>query len=276
MIPLRDDNPTRRMPVVTLVLIVINVGVYVGLQPQHGEQAQVRTGEIRARVPADLAFNLENAAVPCEVVEGRPLTVEEIDATFNRGDEEACTGTEGDDDVALFPGKNVLLAVLASMFLHGGLLHLGGNMLFLWIFGNNIEDHLGPVRFILFYAASGVVATVAHIAVQPDSTVPVVGASGAIAGIMGAYLVWFPNAPILTLFIFFIILFRQISAKWLLGFWLVSQFFVNPNSGVAWVAHVGGFVFGVLVGLVVRASRGAQRAAFRPTYRDPERDPWRW
>jgi membrane associated rhomboid family serine protease len=276
VLPLRDDNPTRRFPVVTVLLIVINIGVYFGLQPQQGEQAQVRVGEIRVQVPADLAFNLENAAVPCEVVQGRPLSVVEIEDTFGDGDTEACADSgPRSRGPSLFPDKSVLLAVLASMFLHGGLLHLGGNMLFLWIFGNNIEDHLGPLRFIVFYVGAGVVATIAHIAVQPDSTVPVVGASGAIAGVMGAYLVWFPNAPILTLFIFFIILFRQISAKWLLGFWLVSQFFVNPNSGVAWVAHVGGFVFGALLGLVVRASRGAQRAALKPVYRDPARDPWR-
>ena len=275
MLPLRDDNPTRRFPVVTVLLIVINIGVYFGVQPQQGEQAQVRVGEVRVQVPADLAFNLENAAVPCEVVQGRPLSVEEIEDTFGAGDSEACADTgSGSDAPTLFPDKRVLLAVLASMFLHGGLLHLGGNMLFLWIFGNNIEDHLGPLRFVLFYVAAGVVATIAHIAVQPDSTVPVVGASGAIAGVMGAYLVWFPNTPILTLFFFFIVLFRQISAKWLLGFWLVSQFFVNPNSGVAWVAHVGGFVFGALIGLLVRASGGLRRATFKPVYRD-DRNPWR-
>ncbi len=276
MLPLRDDNPTRRFPVVTVLLIVINIGVYFGVQPQQGEQAQVRVGEIRVQVPADLAFNLENAAVPCEVVQGRPLSVQEIEETFGDGDGEACADSgPGARGPSLFPDKSVLLAVLASMFLHGGLLHLGGNMLFLWIFGNNIEDHLGPLRYILFYVAAGVIATVAHIAVQPDSTVPVVGASGAIAGVMGAYLVWFPNTPILTLFFFFILLFRRISAKWLLGFWLVSQFFVNPNSGVAWVAHVGGFVFGALIGLLVRVSGGFQRATFKPAYRDPDHDPWR-
>jgi membrane associated rhomboid family serine protease len=109
--------------------------------------------------------------------------------------------------------------------------------------------------------------------VQPDSTVPVVGASGAIAGVMGAYLVWFPNAPILTLFIFFIILFRRISAKWLLVFWVAIQFLepFNPNSGVAWVAHVGGFVFGVVVALLLRALGGPRSPAPLPTYGSPYR-----
>ncbi len=121
----------------------------------------------------------------------------------------------------------------------------------LWIFGNNIEDRLGHRRYLLFYLVGGVLATVAHFLGQPSSTVPVVGASGAIAAIMGAYLVWFPNAPIRTL-VFFVL--RDVRAKWFLAFWFVTQFFVGAESGVAWVAHVGGFVFGVFIGLVVRTT----------------------
>src|SRR5207253_8078046 len=134
--------------------------------------------------------------------------------------------------------------ILYSMFLHGSLLHIAGNMLFLWIFGNNIEDKMGPVWYLVFYLAGGLVAAAAHIIVQPTSTVPVVGASGAIAAVMGAYLVLFPNAPIRTVFIFFIFFLRDIRAKWLLIFWFISQFFISPGEGVAWVAHVGGFIFG--------------------------------
>jgi membrane associated rhomboid family serine protease len=152
----------------------------------------------------------------------------------------------------VFPHKHVFLAVLSSMFLHGGLLHLGGNMLFLWVFGNNVEDRLGRVRYALFYVVAGVVATFTHVFLQPTSTIPVIGASGAIAGVMGAYLVWFPNARVLSL-LFFII--ARIRAKWWLLIWFVSQFFVNPNEGVAWAAHVGGFVFGALVALVLRQRR---------------------
>ena len=172
------------------------------------------------------------------------------------------------------PAKNVLLAVLTSMFLHGGLVHLGGNMLFLWIFGNNIEDRLGHVRYLVFYLAAGIVATLAHIAVQPTSTVLVVGASGAIAGVMGAYLIWFPKARVTTLFIFFFILFRQVQARWVLAIWFLSQFLINPNDGVAWVAHVGGFIFGILVGLLVRGSTAARRVALTPSYRAPGAHPF--
>src|SRR5690606_30607109 len=154
----------------------------------------------------------------------------------------------------VFPEKSVWLALLTSMFLHGGLAHLGGNLLFLWIFGNNIEDHLGHVKYLLFYLIGGFVASAAHIGLNLDSTIPVVGASGAIAAVMGAYLVWFPNAPVRTVVFFFFITMVDIRAKWLLGFWFVSQFFTNPNAGVAWAAHVGGFVFGVLVALVIRSN----------------------
>ena len=271
VIPLHDANPTRRRPLVTIVLLLLNLGVYFLVQPAAGEVEQVEVDGRRGEVDGQLAFNLEQAAIPCEVVEGRPLDVGEVEATFSEGDTTACG--EGDSS-PLFPAKNVLLAVLTSMFLHGGLAHLGGNMLFLWIFGNNIEDRLGHVRYLLFYLAAGVVATVAHIAVQPSSTVPVVGASGAIAGVMGAYLIWFPKARITTLFIFFFILFRQVQARWVLALWFLSQFFINPNEGVAWVAHVGGFVFGVLIGLLVRGSSAARRAALTTSYRAPGASPF--
>jgi membrane associated rhomboid family serine protease len=262
VIPLKDDNPTRRFPVLTIVLIAANIVVYFFIQQGPNEfLAQDQREQIE-----DIRFNFEYAAIPCEVVEGRPLTEDEIQRTLALGDAEACEEQPVGREV--FPDKGVWLSLLYSMFLHGGLLHLFGNMLFLWIFGNNIEDHMGIPRFVAFYVLGGVIAAAAHIAVQPDSTVPVVGASGAIAAVMGAYLVWFPNTPIKTIIIFYFILFRDIAAKWLLGFWFVSQFFdvVNPNSGVAWMAHVGGFVFGALVALLVKTSRGARELLWREDY----------
>jgi membrane associated rhomboid family serine protease len=135
------------------------------------------------------------------------------------------------------------------MFMHAGWLHLLGNMLFLWIFGNNIEDKLGPLRFVLFYLAGGVLATFAQVAFDTSSVIPLVGASGAIAAVMGAYLVWFPRAPILTLLLIF---FVEIPAGIWLAIWFVTQFFTGPNSGVAYMAHIGGFVFGMLVAAVIR------------------------
>lgn len=186
MFPLWDENPTQRPAVVTIALIVICVVVFFLVQPQD-------------TVRDDINFSYEFAAVPCEVVNGRQLTVSEINDAL-AGDQ---TGCDSDEVVAglpkAFPTKNVFLALLTSMFLHGSLLHLGGNMLFLWVFGNNVEDHVGRVKYLIFYLVAGVVATIAHVAAQVDSTVPVIGASGAIAGVMGAYAVWFPKAQVRTL-----------------------------------------------------------------------------
>ena len=240
VIPLKDYNPTRRFPVITLVLIAINVGVYFFVQRPFDETSN------------QAQFSYEVAAIPCEVVQGRPLTEDEIVQTLRFDDSTACETGPVTKDEEFFPNKSVWLALLYSMFLHGGLLHLGGNMLFLWIFGNNIEDRMGIAGYIAFYLLAGLVASAAHILVQPDSTVPVVGASGAIAGVMGAYLILFPNVKIRSFIFFFIILFRDIPAKWLLGVWFVTQFFTSPSEGVAWVAHVGGFLFGALVAFFLR------------------------
>lgn len=264
MLPIKDENPTSRPAVVTFLLAAACVVVFVLYQASPGRELEVVDTPVGPiQVEPSLAFNLERAAIPCEIVQGEPLSLGEITATFAEGDPEAC-GREGGPP--LFPDKSVWLAVLTSMFLHGGWLHLGGNVLFLWVFGNNVEDHLGPVRYLLVYLLAGVVATGAHVLVAPDSTVPLVGASGAIAGVMGAYLVWFPNAPVRTLFIFLLIFVTDVRAKWLLLAWFGLQFFTGNDSGVAWMAHVGGFVFGVAVGLVVRASRAARRAVWRSTY----------
>ena len=255
MIPLKDENPTRTTPVVTIALIAACVAVWVLVQGSGMRRD-------------DTLFTLKTAAIPCEVVHGRPLSVQEVENTLGpAGDATACVAHP--ETPAAFPHKRVFVALLFTMFMHGSWLHLGGNMLFLWIFGNNIEDRLGKARYVAFYLAAGLVATAAHIAVQPDSTVPLVGASGAIAGVMGAYLVLYPNVRIKSLiFLGFIVLFRDVAAKWLLGIWLVSQFFVNPSEGVAWMAHVGGFAFGILAGLVLRAT-GPDEPALGPA------SPWR-
>ncbi len=265
MLPLRDVNPTRRTPFVTWAIIVACILVWVFWQQEP------------QRTPLDdLRFDLEHAAIPCEVVQGRPLTEQEITATYgiNGGDTQACNVGRPDAPPGV-PGKHVWLAVLASMFFHGGPTHIGGNLLFLWIFGNNIEDHLGHLRYLAFYLLGGLVAAATHIALQPASTVPVIGASGAIAAVMGAYLIWFPRAPVRTLLLLGLPILVTIQAKWLLWFWFVLQFFTNPNSGVAWAAHVGGFAFGVVVGLLVRSLRPVQRVAWTSGY-TTEMGPHHW
>lgn len=254
--PFKDENPINTRPFITWALIALNIVVFVFWQGMNDPQ----------NVDA-ASMSLEWAAIPCEVVTGDGLTETEIVATFERGQGQACDLDPGGAEE--FPDKPVRLAVLFSMFMHAGWMHLLGNVWFLWIFGNNVEDHLGPGRYLAFYLAGGVVATIAHIAVDPESTIPLVGASGAVAAVMGAYALWFPNAPIRTLVA---IVLWNIKAKWWLGFWLISQFFIGADSGVAWMAHVGGFVFGALIGLFIRTSPRRQNRAFTPPYQDM--GPW--
>src|SRR5439155_24575741 len=155
-------------------------------------------------------------------------------------------------------------SVLESMFLHGSILHIAGNMLFLWIFGNNVEDRLGKVKYIIFYLLSGLAAAYAQSAVFPNSAVPLIGASGAIAGILGAYLLMFPRARIVSLVFFFLITWVALPAWVIIGLWFLMQLVssvgsVAGNTGVAYMAHVGGFIAGMLLLLVFRPRRPEQR-----------------
>ncbi len=251
MIPLHDENPTRHLAWVTVALIVANIAVFFLIQP-------------RADTTEGFEFSYQYAAIPCEITQGEPLTVGQIQDTV-QGDTTACDEQQAVGPSA-FPDKQPFVAVLTSMFLHGDVFHLGFNMLFLWIFGNNVEDHLGKAKYLAFYLTSGVAATAAHLAVGVDSTIPIIGASGAIAGVMGAYLVWFPNAKVRTLVFAIVVFFVEIAAKWLLLMWLVSQFILSDDSGIAKMAHIGGFVFGVMFALAVRESLRARRALWRSGY----------
>jgi membrane associated rhomboid family serine protease len=217
--PLKDNIPTDRLPVVTIALIVANVVVYLLLQ---------RGGwEITSPTSGTWSFQQE-AAYPCDLA--------------NRCDPP--------------PGHvEGWVSVLTSMFMHGGLLHLGGNMLFLWIFGNNVEDSMGPVKFILFYVLGGLAADAGQIAFSVNSTVPSIGASGAVAAILGGYLLLFPRARVITvIFIVFFFTILELPALVILGFWFVQQLLfgyfdlntAGASGGVAYFAHVGGFAFGLL------------------------------
>jgi membrane associated rhomboid family serine protease len=153
------------------------------------------------------------------------------------------------------PTAPTWLTPFTAMFMHGGLLHLGGNMLFLWIFGNNVEDSMGPVKFLIFYLLGGIAAAALQVVIGPDSTVPNIGASGAIAGVLGGYLILFPQARVITvIFIVFFFTIVELPALLILGFWFVQQVLfgyfdlgsAGANSGVAYFAHIGGFLFGLL------------------------------
>ncbi len=222
MFPLHDDNPTTRTPFVTVGLIVACSFAFLwqlALGEQGGWRAVVSLG-----------------VIPAVLVGGRELAPE----------------------LALVPAE---ATVLTSMFLHGGWMHLIGNMLYLWIFGNNIEDSMGHVRFIAFYLLCGAAAAFAQVLPDPASTVPMIGASGAISGVLGAYLLLYPKARVLVLvFLGFFVTTVRIPAMYVLGFWFVLQFFnaavTDPGQGgVAWWAHVGGFVAGAALILVFRDKR---------------------
>jgi membrane associated rhomboid family serine protease len=242
VIPLHDDNPTGRFAVVTLLLIVVNLAVFAFVQPHGGGSKET-------------SFNYEHAAIPCELTQNRPLDAEQITS----GD---CAPANGP---AVFPHKHVWLAVLASMFLHASWIHVLGNMLFLWIFGNNVEDYLGIVGYVLFYVFAGIAATATYVLSGPGSTGPVIGASGAIAGVMGMYLALWPRARVLTWVPLLVFLVVDLPAFFVLLSWFGLQFLTGPNSGVAWTAHVGGFATGVLVGLALRQLKPPQRRT-RPAY----------
>jgi len=227
VLPLRDNAPTRHFPVVTAALVAANVAVWVLYQ----------LPDLQGSVD-ELAYH------PCEVEGSCPVV-----------------------------GENWPLTALTSMFMHGSWAHLLGNMLFLWIFGNNVEDALGRLRFLAFYLLGGFAATALQTfvtltyAAEQDATIPNLGASGAVSAVLGGYLVLLPRARVLTLVFFFII--REIHAFWFLGIWFLFQLWsggveiAHPESGggVAFFAHVGGFVFGAAA---VKAFQ--VRRPLRPSY----------
>lgn len=232
MLPIRDDNPTHHTPVLTILVIAASIGVFFFLQPTSEQES--------------VEFLYANAAISCELVTGDPLSVDEI--TSGR-----CEGAPSQE---LFPNKSIVASVFTSIFLHAGIGHLLANMWSLWIFGNNIEDRLRGLRYVAFYLGTGLVATAVFVVMNPGSTVPLIGASGAIAGVMGAYLVLYPGAQLTTIIPPFFFFPFRIPAMIFLLFWFGYQFLISSDAGmVAWEAHVGGFVAGAIYALVFRARR---------------------
>ena len=225
LIPIRDHNPTRHTPIVTIVLIAINVWVFLSIGVS--EQTVFHYG-----------------AVPCDVL-GK------------------CVGLSRELD-RVFPGRSSLFSVVTSMFMHGSFLHLAFNMLFLWVFGNNVEDRLNRIGFVAFYFACGIVAAGAHIGVFGSSQTPVVGASGAISGVLGAYVVMFPHARVVSLVPMIFFFFVEVPAGLLIGLWFAMQILgglsdlgstPQGGAGVAFLAHVGGFVSGWVIVKVLGIGR---------------------
>jgi membrane associated rhomboid family serine protease len=266
VIPMADENPVRHFPWCTVLLILTCTVVYFGVQPFKAIHFSW-SGIAESVSVNDQRFVVDHAGIPCELVRGRPLTEQEYEDTFDNGNADACTHGSGPEHD---PGKNVYFAAFLTMFLHVSIPHLFGNMLFLWVFGNNIEDRKGWWRFLLLYLVGGAIATATQVAIDPSSTVPIIGASGAIAAVMGAYLVCYPKARVKSIIFFGPMLLRKVTAQWLLVIWFLLQFqYVASTAGVAGGAHVGGFSFGLLVGLYWRLRERAGRRALPPPVATP-------
>ncbi len=227
MIPLFDANPTRRAPAVTFTIIALNFAVFFYMLFLGGPSRDI--------------FIYRFSPVPWEITHAAQLPLPALQHIF--------TNPPG-----YVPAKQIYATLGTSLFLHDGWLHILGNMLFLWIFGNNVEDVMGRVPFAIFYLFSGVFGTLTHIAVYPQSIVPLLGASGAISGVLGAYMILFPRAWIYTWVFLFIV---PIPAFLVIGLWLLTQFLQGltmavggVSSGTAWFAHLGGAAAGLIITVI--------------------------
>jgi membrane associated rhomboid family serine protease len=248
VIPIHDINPLRRRPVVTWLLIAVNVVVFVLFTPVSTAIMGLRH-TTTANVCEQRRFFERWGAIPKELMSDKQSPAAETGRLGLNPD--GTTGCEVSEPPTFH--KNPVLSVLTSMFLHGSWLHLLGNMLFLGVFGNNIEDRMGRIRYLFFYLACGFVAAYGYAAVQPHAQDTLIGASGAIAGILGAYLVVFPRARVIGVIPIFFFLPFWLPAWIVLGFWFVLQYLyfagigVSSGGSVAYGAHVFGFLFGLLV-----------------------------
>lgn len=238
-----DDRHLLRPAYVTITLAVANILVFF-YQLAHPD------------------FTYAASVIPLEIVKGVDL----IEPVIQRSGGQSV-------EIPQMPGPSPIhLTLLSAMFMHGGWAHLGGNLLYLWIFGDNVEHRFGHARFLIFYLASGIAASFAQIAMDPHSIIPNLGASGAISGVLGAYLVLFPRNTVMAVFFFRIV---AIPAVLVLGLWGATQFFAGMGSfgttgatgGVAYAAHIGGFIAGVVTGLFARFSMKEEPATvFRGLY----------
>jgi membrane associated rhomboid family serine protease len=276
VLPLKDNNPTSRFPVVTVAIIVINILVFIWQLNFPTDQRLDQAG-----FGAIDQSSLEYGAIPYRIT--HPDTrdcavgaVAEAGGQFAAG--VVCPGTKNYDQAVAIGRQDPSAqpipineapwweTLFTSMFMHGGFLHIAGNMLFLWVFGNNIEESLGRPRFVLFYVLAGLIAVYTQALIDSSSTAPTIGASGAIAGVLGAYALLFPQARVLTLiFIIFFVTLVEIPALILLAIWFILQFLPalgqvavesGGGQGVAYFAHVGGFLFGLAVAGAMLLARG--------------------
>ena len=224
MIPISDINPAKNVPVISRIFITFSSLTFLFLQPKNNIDL--------------LNYFYKYAAIPCELINNLPISANQF---YNNN----CSL---EPDIVIFPDKNILLSIFISLFLHANFLHILGNLWSFWIFGNNVEDKLGKVRFILFLIVSGVISIVGHSFLNFSNINPIVGASGIVSALMGAYLYLFPNAKLLVLVPFGVFFPTTIKAKFFMIFWLISQFLIAIQSNnISWEAHISGFLFGYLL-----------------------------
>jgi membrane associated rhomboid family serine protease len=260
MIPIRDENPTNSRAILTIILIILNIFFYLASGSSSYRKYTYYKYGVIPRLLLTCGDEQQYQKVWRAMKQQKPPSLHSFKSynEFNaaRGEWQRTMrifqALENED--GKLAHRRELLTIFTSLFLHGGWLHLFSNMLFLWVFGKNIEDATGRLRFIIFYFCCGVIATLVHVAVSPQSVVPLIGASGAIAGVLGAYLLLYPRAEITTLVpIPPFILPIELPAYAFLGYWIVLQFISGLPSlgrlggGVAWFAHIGGFFTGLLL-----------------------------
>lgn len=271
MIPIKDNIPTDRFPFVTAALILANFVVYL-LAIRHGGSLISGPSNIEVVKYGAVPYSLTHSGAHCAEFARQTLAGPQPVGMFCGGQ------TLPDGTIAHISGRGTIPTwetVFTGMFMHASILHIGGNMLFLWIFGNNVEDSMGPLKFIAFYLVGGVAALALQVAIGPNSTAPTIGASGAIAAVLGGYIMLYPHARVLTL-VFIVLFFTviELPAILMLGIWFAEQALfgavglTNPTGGgggVAYFAHVGGFAFGI-VAIRLLATRRKQVPPPHPVY----------
>ena len=279
MLPLKDNIPTDRFPIITVLFIVINIAAFAWQLSLPDDQNSSESPAIPGLSASDEAvfelgaipYRLTHPGKDCGVVTApqgtdvRDVSPIVCEGSAKRREAQDISGVE----VVDLEAPAWWVTILTSMFLHGGFLHIIGNMLFLWVFGNNVEDAMGKLRFIVFYLLAGAVAVYAQSVIDTSSAVPTIGASGAVAGVLGAYILLHPKARVVTLvIIIFFVTLIEIPAMILLGIWAALQFVPAlgqvgagdlGGDSVAYLAHVGGFIFGLVMIKLFTAGRNERR-----------------
>ena len=232
MIPISDINPAKNIQIISRLFIIVTALIFLFLTPKDGTEL--------------FTFFYKYAAIPCEIFNNNPLSMNQFYSN----------NCLLDPDVLIFENKNIRFSLFASLFLHANFFHVLGNLWSFWIFGNNIEDKLGKFRFCIFLFITGIISLMFHVLLNAYNINPIVGSSGIVSALMGAYLYLFPNARLLVLVPFGVFFPTTLKAKYFMLFWLISQIFIALQSNnISWEAHISGFIFGYFILKVFKYKR---------------------